>query len=42
MAGIKAEHPGISGHDLRVRLFERLDGDDFSEEERSRILAALR
>ena len=42
VAGIRADHPGISGNDLRVRLFERLYGDDFSDEERSRILAALR
>lgn len=42
VASIRADHPGISGNDLRVRLFERLYGEDFSEEERSRILAALR
>ncbi len=42
VAGIRADDPGISGSDLRVRLFERLYGDDFSEEERSRIVATLR
>jgi hypothetical protein len=42
MAGIRAAEPSIGHHDMRVRLFERLYGDDFSEEERARIVATLR
>lgn len=42
VAGIRTNEPAISDHDLRARLFERLYGDDFSEEERARIVATLR
>ena len=42
VAGIRAGELAISGRDLRVRLFERLYGEDFSEEERARIIATLR
>jgi len=37
VAAIRAEEPTISDADLRVRLFERLYGGDFSEEKRARI-----
>jgi CMP-2-keto-3-deoxyoctulosonic acid synthetase len=42
VANIRAGAPTISSHDLRARLFERLYGGDFSEEERARIVANLR
>jgi hypothetical protein len=42
VAGIRTGEPTISGRDLRVRLFERLYGEDFSEDERARIIATLR
>jgi len=42
VAGIRRDGPDISPADLRVRLFERLYGNDFSEEERARIVATLR
>ena len=41
-AGIRAENPTIGDEELRVRLFERLYGDDFSEQARARIAATLR
>ncbi len=41
VAGIRAGEPAISHHALRARLFERLYGDDFSEEERARIISTL-
>ena len=42
VAAIRIAEPATSGRDLRVRLFERLYGEDFSEEERARIIATLR
>lgn len=42
VSGIRAEEPTITNGELRVRLFERLYGGDFSEEERARIVATLR
>lgn len=42
VAGIRADDPTIADKRLRVRLFERLYGDDFSEESRARIAAMLR
>lgn len=42
VAGIRNDEPDISLRDLRARLFERLYGRDFSEEERARIIATLR
>lgn len=41
VAGIRADEPAISNSGLRARLFERLYGDDFSEEEGARIVATL-
>lgn len=41
VASIRAEEPSIGIDRLRVRLFERLYGDDFSPEERARIVATL-
>jgi hypothetical protein len=42
VAGIRAEDLTISDARLRVRLFERLYGDDFSDDECARICATLR
>jgi CMP-2-keto-3-deoxyoctulosonic acid synthetase len=42
VAGIRADEPTITDTHLRVRLFERLYGDEFSEESRARIVATLR
>jgi len=41
VASIRANDPAISADTLRARLFERLYGDDFSPEERARIVATL-
>lgn len=41
VANIRATEPGISEEQLRVRLFERLYGDDLSDEDRERLAAAL-
>lgn len=41
VADIRARNPGISETLLRVLLFERLYGNDFSNDERARIEAAL-
>jgi hypothetical protein len=42
IAGIRADHPGISDIELRVRIFERTYGADFGPEERRRLIARLR
>jgi hypothetical protein len=39
---VKAEEAGISDADLRVRILERLYGDDFDGAARARISARLR
>lgn len=36
-AGIRANEPGISDSQLRVRIFERTYGSDFDDRERARI-----
>lgn len=41
-ANIRANHPGISTADLRVKLFERLYHGDFTPEALSRLVLALR
>jgi len=42
VAGIKAEEPGLSDVELRVRIFERTYGSDFDADTRARIIARLR
>jgi hypothetical protein len=42
IASIRAEDPTIDDARLRARVFERFYGEDFSVEERSRLLAAIR
>ena len=42
IAGIKAEQPGITGVDLRVAIFLRTYGADFTPDERDRIVTRLR
>ena len=42
IAAIRAADPNISDADLRVQLFERFYGDDFSPEEKNRHVANLR
>ena len=42
IAGIRADRPDISEDDLRVAVFERTYGGDFSPEARARIIARLR
>lgn len=42
VANIKAQHPGIADAALRVKLFERMYGSDFTPDERIRIIARLR
>lgn len=42
IAGIQAEHPGITLEELRVRIFERTYGTDFDAADRKRITARLR
>ena len=42
VAGIRAEEPGISDVELRVRVFERTYGSDFDADARARIIARLR
>lgn len=42
IAGIRADEPGISETELRVRVFERTYGRDFSGEARDRIIARIR
>lgn len=41
IAAIQGAHPDISEQRLRIELFERFYGEDFSEEERVRIAATL-
>jgi hypothetical protein len=41
VAAIRAAHPGISEEHLRIELFERFYGEDFSEQERARIVASI-
>lgn len=40
-AGILSECPGLSGRELRKRLFQRLFGDDFTTEKARKILQHL-
>lgn len=40
-AGIRADDPGISDRELRVRLFERTCGRDFDDRERARIVRRI-
>lgn len=42
VADIRRRDPGISDAELRVRIFERLYGDDLDEATRARIAAGLR
>ena len=42
IAGIKAEQPGINGTELRVSIFLRTYGTDFTPGERDRIVTRLR
>lgn len=42
VANIKAENPGITGPELRARIFERTYHDDFNAGDRARIVARLR
>jgi hypothetical protein len=42
VAGIRTADPGVSDVALRVKLFERFYWDDFSPEERDRIVESLR
>ncbi len=41
IASIRAERPDITEGELRQELFMRYYGDEFSSEERERILAAI-
>ena len=41
-ADIRAQYPGITENDLRVRIFERTYGNDFSEGDRDRISQHIR
>jgi len=42
VAGIKAEWPDVTPQELRVKIFERMYGDDFDADARARIIARLR
>ena len=42
VSSVAAEEPAISAADLRARILERTYGDDFSAEDRARIIARLR
>lgn len=42
LANIKAQHPGIADAGLRVKLFERMYGSDFTPGECIRIITRLR
>jgi hypothetical protein len=42
IAGIKTEDPDISDGELRVRIFKRTYGREFTTEEQARIVARLR
>lgn len=41
IAGIRAQHPDIDENELKVRVFRRFYGEDFSSEELDRISARL-
>jgi hypothetical protein len=41
IAGIRAEKPQITESELRQELFLRYYGDEFSPEQRKKILAAI-
>jgi hypothetical protein len=42
VAGIRAEFPHITPVELRVKVFERTYGTDFTPADRSRIVSRLR
>ena len=42
VAGIKAESPDVTPQELRIKIFERMYGDDFDADARARIIARLR
>ena len=42
VAGIRATDPDINASELRVKIFERLYGDDFDPDARARIIVRLR
>lgn len=42
VANINAQHPGIAGPALRVKVFERMYGSDFTPDERIQLVARLR
>jgi len=42
VARIKADCPGISDTELRVKIFERMYGDEVDPETRARVIARLR
>ena len=41
-ADIRAHYPGITDSELRVKIFERTYGSDFTEDDRSRIAQRIR
>lgn len=41
LAGIRESHPDWGPQDLKVALFERIYGDQFSDEEKDRIRSGL-
>jgi hypothetical protein len=41
-ADIRSHHPGIAEPELRVQIFERTYGSDFTEADRSRIVRRIR
>jgi hypothetical protein len=41
-ADIRARHPGISEVELRVQIFERTYGSDFSDADRARVVQHIR
>ena len=41
-ADIRARYPGITDDELRVKIFERTYGSDFSEDDRIRIAQRIR
>ena len=42
LAGLRAQYGGLSPADLREKLFLRFYGDEYSEEEKARIVKAIR
>lgn len=42
VGNIKAENPDITAGELRAKIFERTYGEDFSADDRARIVARLR